>query len=274
MSSATPATPTKQLGTESRPQILPSATPDGPGFLGPKYDPSDFVPLPGDVGVRRGDNLSDVTNAVRGVAYYADSIGFGESTNPLTRGMDFQHFGVNYFMKTGSRCSNGADMWMYVETIPKGDALGKKVQKGLASAGLPAMRGLAPGMLEDVGNALDPRPIIGALFNGAYPSCRKVAYPVGDEMGRIADPESGVSWVEGPVEMRDGKPYQTKWIQDKALSREEWDNDQKTMKPDGTPLMDSSGNTIEGFGNNLTGIELATALVLGVAAVLVFRFRR
>jgi hypothetical protein len=267
----TPPTPT-QLGTEKRPQILPTADPAGPGFLGPKYDPSDFIPLPGDVGVRRGDNLSDVTNAVKGVAYYADVIGFGESSNGLTRGMNFQHFGVNYFMKTGSKCSNGADMWMYIETIPKGDALGKRVQKGLASAGLPAMRGLAPGMLEDVGSALDPRPVIGALFNGAYPSCRKVTLPVGDETGRVSDPESGALWVEGPVEIRNGKPFQTKWIQDKPISREEWENEAKTMKPDGTPIVPPKN--IEGFGNGLTGVELATALLLGAAAVLAFRFRR
>jgi hypothetical protein len=48
--------------------------------------------------------MSDVTNAVKGVAYYADLIGFGESSNGLTRGMNFQHFGVNYFMKTGLTC--------------------------------------------------------------------------------------------------------------------------------------------------------------------------
>ena len=262
----------QQIGAEIRSNILPKADPAGPGFLGPKYNPSDFVPLPGDIGVRRGDNLSDVTNAVRGVAYYADTIGFGESSNPLTSGMDFQHFGVNYFMKTGARCSNGADMWMYVETIPKGDALGKRVQKGLTSAGLPAMRGLAPGMLEDVESALDPRPVIGALFNGAYPSCRKVTYSVGDEKGRVSDPESGELWIEGPVEIKDGKPSQTRWIQDNMMSREEWENDKKTMNPDGTPI--TAQKTREGFQGSLTGVELATALVLGAVAIITFRFIR
>jgi hypothetical protein len=73
--------------------------------------------------------------------------------------------------------------------------------------------------------------------------------------------------------MRNGKPFQTKWIQDKPISREEWENEPKTMKPDGTPL-NISRNAVEGFGNGLTGVELATALLLGAAAVIAFRFRR
>jgi hypothetical protein len=262
----------QQLGNENRANILPKKDPAGPGFLGPKYDPSDFIPLPGDVGVRRGNSIDSVINAVKGTAYYSDVIGFGESSNPLTNGMSFQHFGVNYFMKTGAKCSNGAEMWMYVETIPKGDALGKRVQKGLASAGLPAMRGLAPGMLEDVQDGLNPAPLIGALFNGAYPSCRKVTLPVGDETGRTADPESGDLWVEGPVEMRGGRPYQTKWVQDKTMSREDWEREPKTMKPDGTPIVNTP--RVEGFNMQFTGVELATVILLGAAAVIAYRFRR
>jgi hypothetical protein len=128
-------------------------------------------------------------------------------------------------------------------------------------------------MLEDVSSALDPRPVIGALFNGAYPSCRRVTYPVGDEKGRIADPDSGDMWVEGPVEMRNGRPHQTRWIQDKTLSRDQWENEKKTMKPDGTPIITQS-QTIEKFQGNLTGVELATALILGTVAALWFRFMR
>ena len=261
----------QQIGAENRTSILPTKDPAGPGFFGPKYDPSNFVPLPGDIGVHRGDNLSDVTNAIKGVAYYADTIGFGESSGYLTQGMDFQHFGVNYFMKTGAKCSNGADMWMYVETIPQGNALGNRVKQGLASAGLPAMRGLAPGMLEDVEGALNPAPIIGALFNGAYSSCRQVTQPVGDEKGRVSDPDSGDLWVEGPVVMKNGMPFQTKWVQDQTLTREQWQSVPKTMKADGTPA--AGRTTSEGFQGNLTGVELATAFVLGAAAALWFRYR-
>ena len=260
----------QQIGAEDRTNILPTKDPAGPGFFGPSYDPSNFVPLPGDICVHRGDNLSDVTRAISGVAYYADTIGFGESSNPLTSGMDFQHFGVNYFMKSGAKCSNGADMWMYVETIPQGNALGNHVKQGLASAGLPAMRGLAPGMLEDVEGALNPAPIIGALFGGTYSSCRQVTQPVGDEKGRVADPDSGDLWVEGPVKMINGMPFQTKWVQDQKLSREQWQNTPKTMNPDGTPAQASK--SLEGFQGNLTGVELATAFVLGAAAALWFRY--
>lgn len=259
-----------QIGAENRKNILPTADPGGPGFLGPSYDPSNYIPLPGDIGVHRGGDLQDVTNAIKGVAYYSDVIGFGESSNGLTQGMDFQHYGVNYFMRTGAKCSNGADMWVYVDTIPKGNALGKRVKAGLASAGLPAMRGLAPGMLEDVEGALNPEPIINALFSGAYPSCRQVTLPVGDERGNVADPETGELWVEGPVEPGS---KQTKWVQDKALSRDEWESTPKTMNADGTKIQSTAGSE-EGFrDSHYMGVELAVPLLLGFAVSLWFRYR-
>lgn len=259
------------IGAEKRQTILPTSHPIGPGFFGPKYNPSDFVPLPGEIGVRRGNNMSDVTNAISGVAYYADTIGFGQSTSALTSGMNFQHFGVNYFMKTGAKCSNGADAWMYVETIPKGTSLGKNVKKGLDSAGLPAMRGLAPGMLEDIESALDPRPIIGALFGGAYPSCKKVSRSVGDEKGRVSDPETGDMWVEGLVDTSTGKPTQTKWIVDRDISRNEWENEIKTVNPDGSPILKEIIQ--EGFSSS-GETALVTSLLLLTGAVLWFRYTK
>ena len=147
------------IGLENRTSILPTpdVTPMGPGLLGPDYSFADNLALPGQVGVRSGDDLQSVTDSVKAIGYYVDMIGFGEASSGLSRGVGPgggpRPLGVRTWMKTGLKCSNGADMWMYLDGIPTGNALGKTISKGLVSAGLPGMRGLAPGILEDAQSA-------------------------------------------------------------------------------------------------------------------------
>ena len=168
------------VGLEGRTAILPTpdVKPIGPGLLGPNYSFADNVPLPGQVGVRDGDSMNDVIDSVKAVAYYVDMIGFGEASSGMSRGVGPgggpRPLGVNTWMRTGLKCSNGADMWMYNAGVPTGEALGKRVKDGLASAGLPGMRGLAPGILEDAQAALNPVPIVKALFGSGFPRCRLV----------------------------------------------------------------------------------------------------
>ena len=76
-----------QMGNDSRANVLPVATASGPGFLGPNYNPGDELTAPAQIGVRRGDTLDSVLGAVKGIVYYTDMIGFGESSNPFTKGM-------------------------------------------------------------------------------------------------------------------------------------------------------------------------------------------
>lgn len=200
-------------GTEKRSQILPTIDLGSSGFIAPTYDFTANVPTPKQIGVSRGNSVGSVINAVRGVAYYGDVIGFGESANPLTRGMNFYPLGINYFMNTGLTCTNGQKMAAYVEGIPNGDALGQTVKNAMAEMGLPGLRGLAPGMLEDVQDALNPKPILQAAFGKPYPVCEKVTRPVGDAIGQTTDPKTGDVWVEGPVDRSSGRPMQTRWIQ-------------------------------------------------------------
>lgn len=249
-------------GTETRKSILPNLGDLGQsGFLAPEYDFSANVPTPKQIGVGRGDSLGSVINAVKGVAYYTDVIGFGESANPLTRGMDFAPLGINYFMPTGLNCTNGQKMYMYVEGIPKGDALGKTVQGAMAEMGLPGLRGLAPGMLEDVQHALNPKPILQAAFGNPYPVCEKVTLPVGDARGQVRDPKTGDVWISDAVDRSSGRPMQTRWIQkvDKKgkpiyVSQEEADKTPKIK---------------EGFQNSSQLQALLVAGVLFAAAYLI-----
>lgn len=226
----------QQIGAETRASILPTEEPKGVGFLGPDYNYADQIVPPQAIGVRREGTFSAVMDGIRGVSYYIDTIGFGESSNFLTRDLPFIRYGTNYFLKTGMKCSNGADMWQYMELIPRGDAFGEKVRQAVAGIGIAELRGLAPGMIEDTKAAMDPSPIMKAMMGSGYPQCKLVTLPVGDELGRIQG-EKGDPWVDDKqsVFYRGGRAYQTKWILDKMVDKKTFDATKKTMNPDGTP---------------------------------------
>lgn len=233
-----------QQGSEQRTSILPSAIPSELGFFGSPYNPANAMKTPPQLGIRVGNSIGDVAQAVKGVGFYTDQIGFGAPSTALTSGMPLQPLGVNYFLNTGAICSNGAQMQEYIQGIPEGNALGEGVKKAMADMGLPPLKGLAPGMIEDAKRALDPSPLIQAVFGSGYPQCRQVTLSVGDAYGRIQDADTGEKWISDPASasFRDGRWYQTKWVQDVnkkgnpiQLSRDEWVATAKTHFPDGRP---------------------------------------
>jgi hypothetical protein len=269
-----------QQGNESRLSILPSTAPSGIGFLGSPYSPADALQTPAQIGVRVGNSMSDVVNAVKGVAFYTDMIGFGESSSALTSGMPLAPLGVNYFLKTGQKCSNGADMYTYFEGIPRGDVLGTRVQGAMKEMGLPQLRGLAPGMMEDAKSALNPGPMLNALFGSGYPQCRLEKRQVGDLYGKVRDPTTGEAWIDdidSAVQGSDGLMYQEKWVQDRdsagnpiSLSREQWAKTPKTYNADGTPRLKK-----EGFVGTMTHpATLGAVAVLGLIAYGMLAMRR
>ena len=203
----------EQTGAETRAQILPSFDPKGIGFLGPNYDYQDMLIPPQVIGVRKEGSLSAVLAGIKGVGYYVDTIAFGESGGSLTQGMPFQRYGVNYFIKNGAQCSNGADAYTYMELIPRGDAFGENVRKAVAGIGLAEMRGLAPGVIEDAKRAMDPSALLKPLTGSGYASCELVTKPVGDEFGRIQSPQ-GDPWVDDPstVQFLGGRSYQSRYV--------------------------------------------------------------
>jgi hypothetical protein len=109
-------------------------------------------------------------------------------------------------------------MWEYVQTIPTGSALGQKVKNALRGVGLPELRGMAPGILEDAQSALDPFPVINAVVGSGYPQCRLVKKKVGDFDGNVYNVD-GVLLVDpvGLIQESDGN-YQERWIQDREVT--------------------------------------------------------
>ena len=147
------------------------------------------------------------------------SIGFGEASSNFTRGMPgLKPLGVNYFVNSGLICSNGATMWEYVQTIPTGGALGEKIKNAIRGVGLPQLRGMAPGILEDAQSALNPFPVINAVVGSGYPQCRLVKKKVGDFDGNVYNVD-GVLLVDpvGLIQESDGN-YQERWIQDREVT--------------------------------------------------------
>jgi len=238
-------------GLESRTSILP--TPKIPtnnlSIYGPDYNFSDNLPMPNEVGIYAGNSIDSVIDSIAGAAYYADMIGFGVPSNPMSATVSTNlkpmiPIGLRSFTKTGMQCTNGADMWMYNNGIPDGSALGAGFARKLAATGFPPMQGLAPGIIEDAKSALDPEPIMSAVFGSGYPVCEYKVLPVGDQYGRIKNPETGKYYVENPETVQYVPNYlwppapmwQGRWIKKAEVTQEEAEKTPKTFCPDGYPL--------------------------------------
>jgi len=259
-------------GSESRQSILPTAS---VGTFGSSYSPADAMMSPAQLGIYVGNDMGDVVNAVKGVGFYIDQIGFGAPSTSLTNGMPLKPLGVNYFIKTGATCSNGADMWHYMEGIPTGDALGKGVKQAMEDMGMPPLQGLAPGMIEDAKHALNPAPLMNAMFGSGYPQCKQVTRHVGDAYNRIQDPSTGDYWITDPDKASfNGSEYtQTHWVQDTYangnpinMDREQWEQTEKTYNPDGTP------KTSSGFVNHIS--KPKHMIVIGILCLIAYGMLR
>jgi hypothetical protein len=188
----------------------------------PKYDYAQELITPQDLGVTRGGRFNQIGSAIAGVNYYFDAIGFGDPTGfAKLWGGQYRNaqkpLGLRFFAKTGLTCPNGEPMYQYVSTMPKGDALGTRMQKEIEGIGLPPMKGLGPGMVEDAKDAFNPA----RLFKVGEIQCKKLRAPVGDGNGRLASTKDPTQvWIEGPTQ-RDaqGMPTQEFWVEGFANKR-------------------------------------------------------
>jgi len=209
-------------------------------MMGPNYSYADELATPTELGISGNDGSADgIIRAVAGINYYTDAIGFGEATGlAKMAGMNQQPLGIRYFTKTGAKCSNGADMYQYIDTTPQGlpGRVGDEIQRTLGVQ----MRGLAPGIMGDAAGALNPLPMFMAMAGSTYPKCKQVTLPVGDLKGQLRSPSSGQQWItESDTRVQDGTPYQTRWVYDRDLSQEQYNAEPKTQVKEGflNPIM-------------------------------------
>jgi hypothetical protein len=231
-------------------------------MLGPNYSYADELPAPSELGIGRDGSLDGIMRAVGGINYYVDAIGFGESTMIARNlGLNQQPLGVRYFMKTGQACSNGADMYEYISTVPPG--LGGRIGKEVKNALGVDMRGMAPGIMSDAVGALNPMPLFQSVISGGYPQCKKVTKPVGDmRNSTVSHYDSKNVWIKDKWSSINGVPAQTRWVLDKYLSQEQYDAAAKTEQA-GT-LPETTGSFSEGFMNAGPENKVAAGLLFAV----------
>ena len=248
-------------------------------WMGPSYNFGDELATPTELGIRRSGDVDAIIRAVAGVNYYTDAIGFGDSTGlAKNQGWTNKPLGIRFFTKTGLACSNGADMYEYVNGIPNGlpGRVGKEVERTLGVQ----FRGLAPGIVEDAVKALNPAPLFDAAIGSGYPACKKITLPVGDWGGALKSRYDGKVWIGEPTaslpvyRSRNNKnvnlPHQTRWVLDRWISQEEWDATPKTEAAGALPATGTSTNASEGFvgstGSKVAAGVLFAALFFGVLA--------
>lgn len=212
------------------------------GLLGPQYDYSAEMKTPGDLGIRMGDgSWSGISNAAAGVNFYGDTLGYGESTGfAAGAGMTQYPMGLRFFVKTGGTCSNGAEMYDYVSTIPNGvqGRLGNEIKQTMGVN----LQGLAPGILEDAATALNPLPMFDAMIGSGFAKCKKISLPVGDIHGNLKPTGAALlgpstpqtAWIDpATVAYQNGKPYQSHWVFDSWISADDYYNTPKTNAKEG-----------------------------------------
>ncbi len=228
----------------------------------PKYSFTDEMASPRQLGIRRDGSFGSIMRAVAGMNYYSDSIGFGTATGfAKMSDMGQLPMGIRFFTKTGMQCSNGADMYEYVDTIPKGNLMGKRVTEEMRAMGLPTMQGLAPGILEDAVSALNPAPLLKAATGSGYAKCRKVTLPVGDSYGNVrSNYDNNNVWIKEPTKQIRGSPHQTRWIFDSWISMDDWDKEPKIYTRGEIP-------NPEGFENPMNTPQIAAGVLMALLAI-------
>lgn len=230
------------------------------GALGPSFSYADNLKTPSEIGVRSGGDFNSIMKSVAGISYYVDAIGFGErSMFGRSLGAPEQSpIGLKYFINTNNKCSNGKDMYEYIDGTPQGDLMGKKIGTEIRNTMGVGLKGLAPGILEDARDALNPTPFLQIASGSGYPKCKQVTLPIGngqtpkfDSSGNLVGPNNEI-WAKPPIQMKDNVPHQTQWIFDTYISKDEFDNSQKEG------FLSNSYNPI------VSGL-LAVGLALGIA---------
>jgi hypothetical protein len=247
----------------------------------PAYSFVDELKGPTELGIRRDGSFGAVANAMAGINYYFDAIGFGNSTAyAAVKGGPYGNqkpLGLRFFANTGQTCSNGAPMHEYISTIPTGNLMGKRVTEELRqmrfpglNQGFPPLQGLAPGILEDAISATNPIPMLKAV-QGGYPKCKKLRAQVGSNEApyiRSRLPPHTVWIKDKDLEIgRDGVPFQTRWVLDKWISQKEWDCTPKTEAPKKT-------EKTEGFENQQDKGQLYATILLGILGVSLLLYAR
>ena len=226
--------------------------------LGPYYNFADEMKYPSELDIKRDGSVergsAQIERNVAGIQYYVDAMAYGNPTKSVpgygrVNYIDQQPMGLRYFFNTGQQCSNGADMYQYMTTITQGMPMG--MGNGLEKLLGNKLQGLAPGVLQDSFDAMNPLPIFTAAMGTGYPKCKLMEAPVGDANGEIKsrfqkpvfnqnptgadDPPIMVPniWVDPATDKaykKNGKWVLNRWVFDKWITQDEFYWTQSQLK--------------------------------------------
>ncbi len=186
----------------------------------PNYNFAQELATPNELGIGRGGGFDQIGNAIAGTNYYFDAIGFGDATG-FARMWGNRQFrekqkplGVQFFTNTGRTCSNGEPMYEYISTIPDGNLLGERVKREAQKMGLPPLKGLGTGIVEDARDALDTNRLFSAFSEESSNECKKMRARVGDARGRLASEKNPADvWITDATQPdKQGFPTQEYWV--------------------------------------------------------------
>jgi len=267
-----------------QPTLLTNYLPDTSKFIGPVYDYSGELKSPPELDIKMVGG--DFMTAAKGVDYYAGALGYGQSVGLSKRDKNMKQFpmGLNFFLKTGGKCSNGQDMYEYVSTMPKGipGELGDKLAKEMKGI---RFEGLAPGIVNDAAAALNPAPFFSAVTGSGFARCEQLTKPVGDYDGNLRSKNPNVKrpWIdtnEEKITMQKGKrkgifrkreeiPHATHWVFKEWISADDYKKDMNIYRKK-NPGIKVTEDFQDGGSNGIgtapvTAGVLFTALFIGLA---------
>lgn len=191
--------------------------------LGPMYNYSDELTPTNELGVGTRGSIGQMMKNIRAINYYGDMIAYGSPTFMNNQKKKTRPLGINYFIPSGMKCSNGEDMYEYVRNIPDGSIFGKRIGKAIKKSLGVGLQGMAPGIAEDIKAGLNPEPVVRGML-GFKSRCHKKTLPVGDSRGKIKSYD-GKKWIKDPVKYKKGRAYQTRWIRKEWVSAAEAEKD-------------------------------------------------
>lgn len=253
------------------------------GADAPTYRYADEIATPQELGIRRDGSVGGIMRAVGGINYYVDKIGFGHSSGFAKQmGMNQTPMGLRYFLKTGIKCSNGQDLYEYVNDVPTdfskpcapGDAncaavrsvIGSRVPNAVQAAVGTPFQGLAPGIMADAVSGLNPLPLLNAVAGkGVFPKCKQVELPVGNTENQIRSATTNEVWIpDSDVRYIGGVPHLARWVYDRDLTQDEY-NAEFTTSQRREGFMDFEGGP--GIPTIAAGV-LVAGLALGIYSYL------
>lgn len=143
-------------------------------YLGESYPYASNIKTPSELGMSGDGNLGALANDIGGLVSYIEVLVSGKSRASRTGGP----MGNKFFLKTNGTCKaddgNEVDRYIYVNNVPDGDI---PFISSAMNTNFNEFRGLAPGILSDVGQ-INPKGLVDAIKDGGLPECQPITLEV------------------------------------------------------------------------------------------------